>query len=550
MDNPDLILITQSESVEYIEFSHLPRERMELYADLVFPRMVHYRGKLHSHIDLLNCVRDGLSFQDAGYGQRRKMLSIWNLPGYSGLHIAAYLTAAGFRVKVINNFDAEWDLFQGAYGSAVRPPLIGISTTFYLSFRQVRRITEKIRESYPDARILLGGAFVNAQMLSGDESGMEKTMRRFGINYVLHGFNSEADLQQLVGALKDNRGCQSVPGLLGIEEGGAAGRFFSTPSRWNEPVLDGLEPCWDRIEAPFIHRTMPFRTSAGCPYACAFCSYPVTARGFRTMSLESVKRHLLSIQGIPGVDTLIFLDDTLNASPQRFKELCRLLCSFRFQWFSFLRAQTLDEETVSLMKDSGCKGVYLGVESANDAILANMNKRATSDQFRRGIGLLARSGITTVGAFIIGFPGETDRTIEENVSFIENTGLTYYTLKEFYYMKHTPVHRMSAQYGLEGEGNNWKHGTMDYRTAAAKKREMFSRIRGCVFVDADTNLWHIAYLADQGFSPSGIRSLQEATNSIVSAQLQGDIGDEHPGFLRLAEAVRKGRCERGAGSAA
>ena len=40
----DLLLIAQSEVVRYEEYSQLPLDRIDLYRELVFPRMVYYRG--------------------------------------------------------------------------------------------------------------------------------------------------------------------------------------------------------------------------------------------------------------------------------------------------------------------------------------------------------------------------------------------------------------------------------------------------------------------------------------------------------------------------
>ncbi|MGY8927968.1 MAG: radical SAM protein, partial [Flavobacteriales bacterium] len=112
------------------------------------------------------------------------------------------------------------------------------------------------------------------------------------------------------------------------------------------------------------------------------------------------------------------------------------------------------------MKESGCVGVYLGIESANDTILKNMDKRVTRDNFLKGIKHLNKYGIVSMGAFVLGFPGETEETLNDNLSFIEESGVEFYTLKEFYYMENTPVHEKRDEFGLSGVGSKWKHGTM------------------------------------------------------------------------------------------
>ena len=54
---------------------------------------------------------------------------------------------------------------------------------------------------------------------------------------------------------------------------------------------------------------------------------------------------------------------------------------------------------------------------------------------------------------------------------------------------------------------------------------MFKKIKSSVFIDADTSLWYIAYLYDQGYSISEIISLQKEINSVVHDQIEGKYSD-------------------------
>src|SRR3546814_6639556 len=78
-----------------------------------------------------------------------------------------------------------------------------------------------------------------------------------------------------------------------------------------------------------------------------------------------------------------------------------------------------------------------------------MNKRATNKQFAEGVSLLNKYDIDYLAAFVLGFPGETDETIQENIDFIRDNGVRYYSLKEFYYMPHTLVHEKREEYRTE-----------------------------------------------------------------------------------------------------
>jgi p-methyltransferase len=528
MHDLDLILVTQSNVVDYDGFGKLPADRLDLFKPLVYPRMVHHQGKFRSHLDYLNHRRFGKFFDDGTYPERRKMLNIWNLPSMSGVHLINYLAQFGFRVRIINNLDSEWDWFCTAYAECNRPPLVGISSTFYLSWKEVGGVARRLRGLDPDMEIVLGGAFANAETIHAAPDAFEAKMRRHGIRYVLHAFNSEPDLRDLLAARRANSDLALIRNLARIDGNLRSGGFDPGSKTWNNPLLSLQEcpPNWDQHHLPFLNRTIQIRTASGCPFACAFCSYPTTAGAWSTVQSEHVRAHLDSVMRIPGIDRIIFIDDTFNVPPHRFRALITIFAEYPFEWFSFLRVQYVDDETVRMMKDSGCAGVYLGIESASDALLHNMNKKATAKQFAEGVQLLNKHGIPYLAAFVLGFPGETDATIRENVDFIRNNGVDYYSLKEFYYMPHTLVHEQREQYGLTGMGNKWAHRTMSHDEAAAIKLQIFETVTTSTHIDPDTSLWYMAYLYDQGYDFAEIRRLQTGINNLMRSQMIDGIVEQ------------------------
>jgi anaerobic magnesium-protoporphyrin IX monomethyl ester cyclase len=521
-DDPDLILVTQSNVVDYEGFGDLPADRLDLCKTLVYPRMVHHEGRFRSHLDFYNQRKFGKYFDQGTFPERREMYNIWNLPSMSGMHVANYLLQFGIKVKIINNLDSEWDWFCDAYANCSRPPLVGISSTFYLSWKQVGGLAKRLRAVDPDMNLVVGGAFANTETIHQSENEFEQRMRKYGIRYVLHAFNSECDLRDLIKAWRDSKGMDEVRNLAWIEGDLRSGKFSTGMKFWNKPLLSLTDcpPTWDRLNMPFVNRTIQIRTASGCPFACAFCSYPTTAGPWQTVESNHIRAHLDAVARIPGVDRIIFIDDTFNVPPHRFKELLQILMQYKFEWFSFLRVQYVDDEIVRMMKDSGCKGVYLGIESASDKILTNMNKKATAADFARGVNLLNKHGIEYLAAFVLGFPGENAETIQQNVDFIRNNGVSYYSLKEFYYMAHTLVHEQRDQFGLTGMGNRWAHDTMNSDEATQIKLDIFQDVTESTHIDPDTSLWYMAYLYDQGLDFSTIRSVQEEINALMKKQLR------------------------------
>jgi anaerobic magnesium-protoporphyrin IX monomethyl ester cyclase len=519
----DVIFISQSQMVRFEEYDRLPLDRLELYRNLVQLRSVYYRDGFKSHLDILNIARDGKCFHEGSPAERRKLLDIWHLPGLNGILIASQLLHEGYETAVINHADAEWDRFEELYTSSKEPPLVAISTTFHLNYGEIRRLTRKLRAFDPDMRIVVGGAFANEQTINGTLEGFETPMRKYGIRYVLHGFNSEADLVALVRALKSDGDVRRVPNLTWLDD---EGRFHASLKVWHGPTLGAKSVLWDELDLPFLQRTVQLRTASGCPFACAFCSYPETAGGHFASDTDGVKAELDRILRLPGIEQIIFIDDTFNVPIGRFSKILKLVEPHGLRWYSFLRCQYVDEDQVRLMRDSGCAGVYLGIESANDGVLQNMNKRATRADFERGMRLLKKYDIPMFVAFVLGFPGETEETIEEDLEFAESNGIDFYSLKEFYYMPHTSVHTDRERFGLEGNGNEWSHSTMTSTRASEIKLEMFKRVKNSIYIDADTSLWYIAYLLDQGFTLEQVKSAQRFVNEMMARDNEGRFHDK------------------------
>jgi len=514
----DLILIVQGNVFDYEGFSALPLDRLDLYRTTVFPRMVLHQDRLLGHMDYLNVQRFGKTYDQAGWAERREMYNIWNLPGMVGFHLGNLLAARGFNTVIINNIDSEWDRFEAVYAESSRPPLVGVSSTFFLVWNDIARIAKRLRAHDPDMEIAVGGAFASG-LSEADMPRAEKNMRKYGVRHLLTGFHSETDLLALLERRRAGSPTRDVPNLCSLEGGAGQPRFHAGESRWNKPVLDALPANWNRDRYPFLKRTVQLRTSTGCPFSCAFCSYPVISRSWDLLSLDALRAHLDAISAMGGVEQVIFIDDTFNIPPKRFKDVLRLLCRYEFGWYSFIRVQFIDDEAAALMKASGCRGVYLGLESATDAILSNMNKKATTAEFARGVALLNKHGIDSLAAFVLGFPGETQKTLDEVVSFIQNNGITYYSLKEFYYMHGTSIHGRRLEFGLEGEGNRWKHATMTSTEASEHKLDILSRVTSSVQVDPDASLWQLAYLADMGHSREEIFALHSEIDQAVKQSL-------------------------------
>src|SRR5262249_47072636 len=146
------------------------------------------------------------------------------------------------------------------------------------------------------------------------------------------------------------------------------------------------------------------------------------------LSVADVERELDKLAALGTVTTLTFIDDTFNVPKRRFKELLRMMIRNRydFKWNSFYRADHGDEQAIALMAETGCEGVFLGVESGSDTMLKAMNKTARRKDYLKAIPLLQQHGISCYASLIIGYPGETRETVDETIDLIERAAPDYF----------------------------------------------------------------------------------------------------------------------------
>ncbi len=114
-----------------------------------------------------------------------------------------------------------------------------------------------------------------------------------------------------------------------------------------------------------------------------------------------------------GIREFFIWADTFTADRRYVQELCRAILArgLRISWTCNSRVDTIDEETLRLMKEAGLWMISFGLESGSDAILAASGKGITVAQSRAAVGLAHRLGIRVAGHFMFGLPGETEETM-------------------------------------------------------------------------------------------------------------------------------------------
>jgi len=167
-------------------------------------------------------------------------------------------------------------------------------------------------------------------------------------------------------------------------------------------------------------------TSRGCPFKCKFCSFdrdPLgEKRNYDERSAESVFQEVQSLDA----DIIFFVDDNFFVNRKRIEKLCNLLIENRVKKRLLVQARVdIARNPMFLEKlvRAGFKMLLLGVESAHDWILKDLNKGYTTGQLREYFKVLREYDIYYHGYFIIGNIGESEEEMLEIPRFADELGL-------------------------------------------------------------------------------------------------------------------------------
>jgi anaerobic magnesium-protoporphyrin IX monomethyl ester cyclase len=162
-------------------------------------------------------------------------------------------------------------------------------------------------------------------------------------------------------------------------------------------------------------------TSRGCPFQCTFCNSSVFGKKFRARSPENVLRELDLLVNDFGIRQLDILDDNFTMDIQRAEAILDGIIARKYKLLINLqngvRADRINEDIIRKMKLAGVFKAGIGVESADERVLASIRKRQSLEKVKAAIRMFRKAGILTSAFFILGFPEDTKESIEKTIQF-------------------------------------------------------------------------------------------------------------------------------------
>ncbi len=357
----------------------------------------------------------------------------WDLHPYN-LGILAAMIEKDFEIKII---DATVDnLSKEEFSELIskeKPDIVGISvlTNEYSGAGNIA--AEIVKSINPQTTVIMGGVHVTT---SNPEEILSKNP---SIDYLIMG-EGEYTFQKLCNHLNNNSA---------LPEKGIA--YKNENQIINKGMADFIQDL-DALPYPSYHlfdflkyanktqredvgraREFPYvrmMTSRGCPYNCCFCEVKnIAGRKPRMRSVKHIMGEIELLVKKYNIKSIVFDDDNLLMDLQRAKELFRALINsgYNLKWNSpAMSIYNIDEETVQLMKQSGCQFLNIAIESGTQRVLNDIiHKPLDLEKVKEIVKLIKKYDIDLASNFIIGFPGETWEEIRQTIKYAEEVGVDY-----------------------------------------------------------------------------------------------------------------------------
>jgi len=475
-------------------------------------------------------------------------------PVLTPIYLQDFVTRRGLTFLEIPSFETGIEQIKDAVREGVG--VIALCST-WLSYPggadAVRQAAAALRKLAPGVPIIVGGvgarkgAYARKVLAEGTLADtsldtlashylLMDCARDLDIDAIAISEGSEYALVDIAGAVRAGKDFRQLPNLAIPTPGG----YVFTPEQPVASDVEGEMVDWRNHPDRVQFAEAPIRTGVGCPFRCQFCDFS-SLYGCSIRSPESIVKELRTLAEImPEPRHVIFTDDNLGLTSKKLRELALAVkkANLGISWRAFLRADSIDAEVAELLRESGCRECILGIESGSAEILKNMDKKLSPERTMQAVQCLDAEGIRSQGTFVVGFPGETNKTIQETADMLsafpsgpQARALHRYYLFRFQVLPLIPAatRRSREKWSLKGIGENWSHITMNSEEAGSAMRELFLSVRGATHVYPE--------LLPGAWTTGQTREVLECRDECQKASLRQDTSPAR--FDELLATVRR-----------
>ena len=245
------------------------------------------------------------------------------------------------------------------------------------------------------------------------------------------------------------------------------GRIFHNSTRRFNEIPEDIYPDRSKRKYPYHIRIGDFDTgipsdllssSRGCPFNCKFCTFNRNPLGKKRQwvgrSPQSVVKELEETEA----KYVLFTDDHFASDIKRVEAICDLIILKKVKKIlgTALRIEVaFHEKVLKKMSKAGFRFLTLGIESAKDKTLVEMEKGFDTAKAREACRLLRNYPFILLGYFLIGNIGENEGDMLRIADFAQELGLdiiypNYLKLEK--YSQYEELVKKSSEYYVDNKG--------------------------------------------------------------------------------------------------
>jgi len=326
-------------------------------------------------------------------------------------YIAAIFMKQGYEAKIVD-YPLEkkgWDVYTDDI-KKYRPDCIIFSVTTFTIDKDIRAI-DILKKIKPEAQVIVTGEHLSNQDII--------TLRKYK-NIDIAARNEVEEIMDEIAAGKE---LKDIKGIT-YRDGKRVIRNSDAP-----PVrdLDALPFPARNLLNKFCYLRPDTKepitlimTGRGCPYQCIFCTAPKISNScIRQRDPIKVVDEIEECVNKEHIRAFFFFADTFTFKEKWVIELCQEIVrrGLRIEWGCNSRVDTFSEERAKWMKKAGCYVIGFGIESGNQKTLDKTRKGTKVEDAVKAIKICKKHKIKSYMLFMIGFPWETKKMIEETLNF-------------------------------------------------------------------------------------------------------------------------------------
>ena len=359
--------------------------------------------------------------------------SMYNLPPLGLINLATGLQGLSHRVVLM---DFALAIRQGAlkrgkdiYDDCVErilaeaPDLVGFSAQC-TTYPAVIQISKKIKGRDPHVKIVIGGH--NASFVD------QTTLERYPfIDAIVRG-EGEITFKEWVNACDEGKAWEDVQGIT-YRQGNNIFRNHDREliSNLNDlplPDYTFTAPLSEYRDAYRLPRSIAIlEVGRGCPHRCIYCSESILwRRRTRTFSPSRLVDEIRNLHENYGAECFLLAYDQFTANRGFVESFCGKIIENglnHLPWYCISRLDSLDASLLSLMREAGCESMCYGIDSGSKKTLSFIRKNIDHDVLYSRVVETADQGIIPTLSFVIGFPEEERRDIDETLTLALRSGI-------------------------------------------------------------------------------------------------------------------------------